>query len=305
MVAAQRSSATEQAPRLGVLLIDECECGAGADHGLAHTSLSSIAQAVSNRCRLPFASGSRSVAGSGGQSVSAAELFAGFDVELAVAIGEVHLDGAQGDGEGLGDLLVGVALGGELDDAELGGGSAHRGRFVRYGASGRPRVAAPGVRGRPAPWRRSGGPDRRPRRGPCGRPRACRFGGCAAEVDQGAGVLEARAAVGERLGGFGERCRSASWTSAWRGARSRPRAARRSGGRGRAPRLRGCVRGLGRRARDGRARFWSAMRLGCGHVRSTPGKSHPRLDFAARAMGQWGAPYRREDLPRASAQLRP
>lgn len=30
--------------------------------------------------------------------------------------------------------------------------------------------------------------------------------GGAAEVDQGAGVLEARAAGGERLGGFGERC---------------------------------------------------------------------------------------------------
>src|SRR5215217_3048376 len=49
------------------------------------------------------------------------ELSAGFDVEFPVAVGEVHLDGAQGHEEGLRDLFVGVALGGELDDAELGG----------------------------------------------------------------------------------------------------------------------------------------------------------------------------------------
>jgi CheY-like chemotaxis protein len=50
------------------------------------------------------------------------ELFARLDVEFAIAVGKVHLDGAERDEEGLRDLLVGVALGGELDDAELGGG---------------------------------------------------------------------------------------------------------------------------------------------------------------------------------------
>src|SRR5918994_1850327 len=45
----------------------------------------------------------------GGCSVAAQcgrELLAAFDVEFPVAVGEVHLDGAQGDEEGLRDLFV-------------------------------------------------------------------------------------------------------------------------------------------------------------------------------------------------------
>src|SRR5258705_11543614 len=53
---------------------------------------------------------------------SGGQLLARFDVELAVAVGQVHLDGPQGDEEGLRDLLVGLALGGELADAQFGGG---------------------------------------------------------------------------------------------------------------------------------------------------------------------------------------
>jgi len=63
------------------------------------------------------------LAGLGGCSGAAQcgrELFAGFDVEFSVAVGEVHFDGALGDEQGLGDVFVGVALGGEFDDAELG-----------------------------------------------------------------------------------------------------------------------------------------------------------------------------------------
>jgi hypothetical protein len=122
-----------------------------------------------------------------------------------VAVGEVHLDGAQGHEEGLGDLLVGVALAASSTMRSFGGGQ---------------RIAAGLCDSRPVA-RES-------------QPVACVVDQCrgaaalgqigalgeglggvgalagsadgAAEVDQGAGVLEARAAGGERLGGFGERC---------------------------------------------------------------------------------------------------
>lgn len=47
------------------------------------------------------------------------ELTPVFDAELAITVRQVHLDGPQGDEEGLGDLFVGLAFGGELDDPEL------------------------------------------------------------------------------------------------------------------------------------------------------------------------------------------
>jgi hypothetical protein len=41
----------------------------------------------------------------------------GFDVEFPEDVGEVAFDGAGGDAEGLGDLAVAEAVGGELGDS--------------------------------------------------------------------------------------------------------------------------------------------------------------------------------------------
>ena len=41
----------------------------------------------------------------------------GFDVEFPENVGEVAFDSAGGDVEGLGDLAVGEAVGGELGDS--------------------------------------------------------------------------------------------------------------------------------------------------------------------------------------------
>jgi hypothetical protein len=89
----------------------------GSDR-LPSETLARPAEAGASRNRSP----SSGLAAGSAQCERGGELFACLDVELAVAVGEVHLDGAEGDEEGLRDLLVGVALGGELDDAELGGG---------------------------------------------------------------------------------------------------------------------------------------------------------------------------------------
>src|SRR3954453_2057821 len=57
-----------------------------------------------------------------GGGEGAGELVAGADVELAVGVGEVDLDGLRGDEELLGDLAVGHRLGGHAGDATLAGG---------------------------------------------------------------------------------------------------------------------------------------------------------------------------------------
>jgi hypothetical protein len=116
----------------------------------------------------------------------------------------VHLDGPQGDEEGLRDLLVGLALSGELDDAELGGGErvaaglwdaawagARESQFVACVADQCGGAAAMGeigaLRQRCAGVSSLAGP-----------------ADGAPEVDHGAGVLEPRTAGGKRIDGVGQ-----------------------------------------------------------------------------------------------------
>src|SRR5205823_2148805 len=70
-----------------------------------------------------------------GSAHGTGELGSGADAELAVGVGEVDLDCLDGDVEGLCDLLVGHAVGGEMGDAAFADGQGvHAGQHEPAGA---------------------------------------------------------------------------------------------------------------------------------------------------------------------------
>jgi hypothetical protein len=85
-----------------------------------------IAAGAPRTYRLPIRPENRSRSGLGSDCGAAAEyggeLVSRVDLELAEDAGEVALDRAGGDEEGLGDLAVCQALAGELGDAAFAGG---------------------------------------------------------------------------------------------------------------------------------------------------------------------------------------
>ena len=129
------------------------------------------------------------------------QLRAAADVELAVRVAEVPLDGLDGDEQGVGDLPVALAGGGELGDAALAGSEPVGGMVA--GAGARPPASRSSSR---ALLGEGAGPDglgERERltqrvarlRGPPG------AADRRAEIDQRAGLLDPDAGRGEQLDG--------------------------------------------------------------------------------------------------------